>query len=151
VPERLALVLRLRKRAEDVRAKALAVAATARARETRRLEALRDRMQAGRRALVAAGLHGAPGGHLLLAALLAEQARLVAHAQVGREQAARAEERTAQAAVVTAAQQRRAVERVLEMRRAEVQRARETHEQRRLDDVASTRAARRRLTGGARR
>jgi flagellar export protein FliJ len=147
---RLGPVLRLRKRAEDARARALAAAVNDRTLAARRLDALREATQASRRALVAAGLDGVPGGHLLLAALLAEQARLAATAQAVRVQDAQSREGEAREAVVTAAQQRRAVERVLELRRAEALRGLEAREQRRVDDVATTRAARRRLWGTAR-
>jgi flagellar export protein FliJ len=147
---RLDPVLRLRKRTEDARARALAVAVTERESATRRLDALRDATQVSRGALVAASLHGVPGGHLLLAALLTEQARLAAAAQAARLREAQSREGDARAAVVTAAQQRRAVERVLELRRAEMLRDREVREQRRLDDVATTRAARRRGPGAPR-
>jgi flagellar export protein FliJ len=147
---RLDPVLRLRKRTEDARARALAAAVVEREGAVRRLDALRDATQISRGALVAAGLQGVPGGHLLLAALLAEQTRLAAAEQAARVRQSRSREEAARAAVITAAQQRRAVERVLELRRAELLRDREVREQRRLDDVATTRAARRRVPGAPR-
>jgi flagellar export protein FliJ len=147
---RLDRVLRLRVRAEAARARELAAAVRDSTRAARRLWSLREQTAEGRQTLVAAGLDGAAGGHLLLAALLSEQARLLAEAQAGRVRASRAREETARQAVVTAAQQRRAIERVLALRRAALVRLRETREQRRLDDVATTRAARRPGPGGSR-
>jgi len=147
---RLDPVLRLRKRVEDLRARALAAAVSEREHATQRFETLREATAASRDVLASATLRGVAGGHLLLAALLAEQARLAAAAQAAQVKAAESHEGTARAAVVTAAQQRRAVERVLELRRAELLRDQATREQRRLDDVATTRAAHRRLPGGSR-
>src|SRR5262245_29811055 len=133
---RLDPVLRLRKRVEDARARMLARAVTERERASQRFDTLREATDATRDGLASAALRGVAGGHLLLAALLAEQARLAAAAQAASVKAAQAREGTARAAVVTAAQQRRAVERVMELRRAEILRGRQTQEQRRLDDVA---------------
>jgi flagellar export protein FliJ len=147
---RLDPVLKLRRRAEDVRARALAAAVTERERATHRFDTLREATAASRDVLASAALRGVAGGHLLLAALLAEQSRQAAAAQAARVKAAESREGVARAAVVTAAQQRRAVERVMELRRAEILREQATREQKRLDDVATTRAARRRAPGGSR-
>jgi flagellar protein FliJ len=147
---RLDPVLKLRKRAEDLRARALAKAVTDRERARHRFDTLREATDASRDVLASAALRGIAGGHLLLAALLAEQARQAAAAQAAQVKAAESREDAARAAVVTAAQQRRAVERVLELRQAEILRDQATREQRRLDDVATTRAARRRQPGGSR-
>jgi flagellar export protein FliJ len=146
--DRLDPVLRLRRRAEQVRARALAVAVRERELAGLRLQTLRSQRDESRRTLIETGLQGGTGGHLLLAALLAEQSAIAAGAQVARLEAARSREDAARRAAVTAAQQRRAIERVIELRRAEVVRDVQAAEQRRLDDVANTRSARRLVRGG---
>jgi flagellar export protein FliJ len=146
---RLIPVLRLRKRTEEARAIALAVAVRDCAVAARRLQALRRQVETSRGAVVAALLAGAPAGDAWLDAELARRASAAAALQVVRVAQDERRVSEARAALVAAAQQRRAIERVLELRDAQVRHADEVQEQRRLDDVATTRAAHRIMRGDA--
>ena len=145
---RLTPVLRLRKRVEESRAIALAVAVRDCAAATRTLQALRAQAELSRRAVITALLSGATVSDTWADAELARRTAAAATRQAARVAEEEARVMAARAQVVNAAQERRAVERVLELREDERRHAAGVSEQHRLDDVATTRAARRILRGG---
>lgn len=146
---RLTPVLRLRQRTEETRAIALAIAVGDCAVAAGRLQALRRQAETSRSAVVAALLGGAAAGDTWLDGEVARRSSAAAAVQVGRLVQEERRVSAARAAVVVAAQQRRAIERVLEQRGAQARHADQVQEQRRLDDVATTRAAHRIMRGDA--
>jgi flagellar FliJ protein len=134
---RLQSVLRLRKRAEDHQALALARATHARTEAERALDAERGRLAGAHASLAVAGRSGARGVEIQeLAAAVDASASSVG---VARQQLATAAARVeaARARLVEASRDREALERLEEGQRAAAANLVEGHERRTLDDMAS--------------
>ena len=134
---RLQSVLRLRKRAEEHQALALARATHVLTEAERALDAERRRLAGAHESLAVAGREGAQGDEIQeLAAAVDASASNVG---VAREQLATAAAgvESARARLVEAARDREALERLEEGQRAAAAKLVEGHERRTLDDIAS--------------
>lgn len=134
---RLAPVLRLRKRVEDVRKLGLAAAARERDAAARRREALARHTATCRDTLFVTGQDGATGGALRsLADAVDESSRWTA---VAADRLATEESRVVAARddLTKAALERRTIERLAEIGRALYEQESREAEQRQLDDLAS--------------
>ncbi len=148
-PFRLDPVLRQRKRVEEERAAELAVTTRRRDAAAERLEAQTVETVTLTGEVTAAGLEGATGGELAARAELAERSSRwtgAAAAQLATEETEVDARRTA---LVHAAQDRRLLERLREIRREEAARQRQQREQREYDDLASANRLWRRTDAGA--
>lgn len=134
---RLAPILRYRKRCEDEHALGLARALRRREAAERELVMRRREIEAGREALVAAGVGGAPGMALHLLADTVARASRWAAAAGNRLAGEQARVDRARQDLVEASRGRRILERLETTQRGLYRRRDESREQRQLDDVAS--------------